>query len=300
MSNTKEKNHLNMRLIDLIVIALGTAAYGFGLANINIPNNLAEGGVTGLTLIARALFHIDPAYTTLIFNLPLILLGMKLLTKRDIIYTIWGIVNLSFWIWVWQRIPGLTPNLEHDMFVSALLAGAIGGVGSGFVYRFGGTTGGADIVARIFEQRFHIPMGRTLFMIDAGVLTLSLVYINIPQMVYTLIAAFVFAQMVNFTQQGSYTARAFMIFSKENEAISQAIMSEFERGTTLLHAEGGYSHDYNKVLYTVVDPSEMHKVRQLIHEIDPKAFVTIVNTSETLGEGFTYLKPKKKSIFNFK
>lgn len=137
-------------------------------------------------------------------------------------------------------------------------------------------------------------------MIDAGVLTLSLVYINIPQMVYTLIAAFVFAQMVNFTQQGSYTARAFMIFSQENEAISQAIMSEFERGTTLLHAEGGYSHDYNKVLYTVVDPSEMHKVRQLIHEIDPKAFVTIVNTSETLGEGFTYLKPKKKSLFQFK
>ncbi|MDR3189998.1 MAG: YitT family protein [Lactobacillaceae bacterium] len=299
MENTT-KSHLNIRVIDLLATLIGTGMYGFGLANINIPNNLAEGGVSGLTLIARALFHINPAYTTLLFNLPLILIGMKLLTKRDVIYTVWGIVSLSFWIWLWQLMPFLQPDLKHDMFVAALLAGAIGGLGSGLVYRFGGTTGGADIVARIFEQRFHVPMGRTLFIVDAGVLTLSLIYINIPQMVYTLMAAFVFAQLVNFTQQGSYAARAFMIFSTHNEEISHAIMKEINRGTTLLHSEGGYSHEKSNVLYTVVDPSEIHKVRQLVHEIDQKAFVTIVNTSETVGEGFTYLIPKKKSLLSLR
>ena len=116
-------------------------------------------------------------------------------------------------------------------------------------------------------------------------------------MMYTLIASFVFAQVVGLTQQGAYTARSFMIFTDYPEEISHAIMHELERGTSLLKSEGGYSHREQRVVYAVVDPSEVSTVQHIIQEIDPKAFVSIFTAQEQLGEGFSYLRPKKKFFF---
>lgn len=284
---------------DLGMIALGTALYGWGLININIPNQLAEGGVSGITLILRALFGWNPAYTTLLLNVPLVFIGYRVLGRRSLIYTIWGISSLSFWLWLWQVVP-TPPALDHDMLIAGLLAGFVSGLGLGIVFRFGGTSGGTDIVARIIEQRLGIQIGRTMFALDAVVLIISLIYIDIVHMMYTLIASFVFAQVVNFTQQGAaYSARSFMIFTQYPEEISHAIMSELDRGTSLLKAEGGYSHIDQRVVYAVVDPSEVNMVRHIINQIDPKAFVSVFDTQEQLGEGFSYLRPKK-SIFKFK
>lgn len=282
-----------IRLRDFIIFTIGTSMYGWGLVNVNIPSHLAEGGVTGITLIFRALFHINPALSTLFLNIPLLLLGLRMLGKRALIYTLYGIVGLSFWLWFWQLYP-MHLNLHHDLLISAILAGFFGGLGSGLIYRFGGTTGGTDVIARILEQKLNIPMGKTLFALDVVVLTVSLVYINVVEMMYTLIAAFVFAQLVNFTQKGAYAARTFLIFTNYPEEISHAIMQELERGTSLLHAEGGFTHNERKVVYAVVDPSEMNIVRRLINDIDPQAFVTVMDTQETFGEGFSYAQPKKR------
>jgi uncharacterized membrane-anchored protein YitT (DUF2179 family) len=290
-----EKVFEKIRLKDFLVFMLGTALYAWGLVNVNIPNNLAEGGVSGITLILRGLFGINPAISTIILNIPLLLIGYHYLGRKALIYTLFGISALSFWLWVWQLVP-MHPNLQHDMLISALLAGLFGGIGSGIIYRYGGTTGGTDVIARILEQKSSIPMGQTLFTLDVVVLLSSLVYINVVQMVYTLIASFVFAQVVNFTQQGAYSARAFMIFSTKAEDISHAIMEQLERGTSLLHSEGGFTHNDQRVVYVVVDPSELNEVREIIKQIDEKAFVSIFNVQETLGEGFTYGLPNKKKL----
>ncbi|GMA69161.1 membrane protein [Leuconostoc litchii] len=283
---------------DLCMIAVGTALYGWGLVNINIPNDLAEGGISGITLILRALFNWNPAYSNLLLNIPLLFIGYRILGRRSLIYTIWGIVSLSSWLWLWQIIP-TPPALHHDMLIAGIIAGIVAGFGLGLVFRFGGTSGGSDVVARIVEQKFSIPIGRTMFILDACVLLLSLVYIDIVHMMYTLIASFVFSQVVNITQQGAYNARSFMIFTQYPEEISHAIMNELERGTSLLKAEGGYSHRDQRVVYAVVDPSEVNTVRHIIDKIDSKAFVSIFTTQEQLGEGFTYLRPNK-SIFKSK
>lgn len=293
MNNT---NLARISLRDLAMITLGTGFYGWSLININIPNQLAEGGLSGVTLILLALFNWNPAYTNLILNMPLLLLGYRILGRRSFIYTIWGIATLSFWLYIWQALP-MHPILHHDMLIAGLLAGIISGIGLGIVFRFGGTSGGTDVVARIMEQKFAIQIGRTMFALDAIVLLMSLVYINIVQMMYTLIASFVFAQVVGLTQQGAYTARSFMIFTDYPEEISHAIMDELERGTSLLKSEGGYSHREQRVVYAVVDPSEVSAVQHIIQEIDPKAFVSIFTAQEQLGEGFSYLRPKKKFIF---
>lgn len=293
---TTNRERISIR--DLIMIAIGTGMYGWGLINVNIPNDLAEGGISGITLILRALFNWNPAYTNLLLNVPLLFIGYHILGRRALIYTIWGIASLSFWLWLWQVVP-TPPALHHDMLIAGIIAGIIAGFGLGIVFRFGGTSGGSDVVARIVEQKFSIPIGRTMFILDACVLLLSLVYIDIVHMMYTLIASFVFSQVVSMTQRGAYDARSFMIFTQYPEEMSHAIMDELDRGTSLLKAEGGYSHRDQRVVYAVVDPSEVSTVRRIVDQVDPKAFVSIFTTQEQLGEGFSYLRPKK-SIFKLK
>ena len=188
-------------LKDLIFITIGCSLYAFGLVTVNIANNLAEGGATGITLIIRYWLHIDPAYSIILLNIPLIWIGYRYLGKKALIYTIYGTTMLSIWTWLWQRIP-ININIHHDLFLAGVLAGLIGGTGSGLVYRFGGTTGGTDIVARIFEKKRGIVMGKTLLALDVIVLTCSLSYLDLRQMMYTLLGSYVFAQVVNFIQEG--------------------------------------------------------------------------------------------------
>ncbi|AEV95181.1 YitT family protein [Pediococcus claussenii] len=283
----------SLRLIDFVMITLGCCLYGLGLAVINIPNDLSEGGVTGITLILRALLHIDPAFSTLAINIPLIFIGYRFLGKRSLIYTIYGTFALSFSLYIWQRVP-ISLNIHHDMFIAGILAGLAGGFGSGLVYRFGGTTGGTDVVAKIFEKERGIPMGQTLFALDALVLTASLCYIDVVHMMYTLLAAYVFSRIVNFTQVGSYSDRGLLIISSNPESVAQALMDELLRGASFIHIQGAYSKDEREMVYCVVASNELQVAKRIINRIDPQAFTSIIDVNEALGEGFTYDSPTGK------
>ncbi|MGX7351372.1 YitT family protein [Enterococcus canis] len=279
--------------LDIIMILLGTCLYAFGLVAFNIANHLAEGGVTGITLILRYLFNIDPALSTLLINIPLILIGGKILGRRSLFYTIFGTVSLSFFLFIWQRVP-FDISVDHDLLIASLLAGMAGGFGSGLVYRAGGTTGGTDIIARILEKKIGVSMGRSLLAFDVFVLTMSLVYLDLKHMMYTLIASFVFAQIVDFVQDGAYAAKGIFVVSNESVAIGEQIMETLERGVSYFDGEGGFSHEPKKILYVVVSPREVMEVRHIIEETDAYAFVSVINVHEAIGEGFTYLKPPRK------
>ncbi|NMP58653.1 YitT family protein [Enterococcus mundtii] len=278
---------------EVFFIILGTSIYAFGLVYLNIANQLAEGGVSGITLILRALFHIDPAYSTLLINIPLILLGGKILGKRALAFTVLGTVSLSVFLWIWQRIP-LQINLEHDLLIVSLLAGLIAGVGSGIVYRMGGTTGGSDIIARILEKNHGISMGRSLLAFDVIVLLASLTYIDLKRMMYTLIASYVFSRVIDFILDGGYSAKGILVVSNKSEEIAPLLMTGLQRGVTFLHGEGGFSGVDKKMIYMVVSARELNEVKRIIHEIDEHAFLSILNVHEVEGEGFTYLKPQTR------
>jgi uncharacterized membrane-anchored protein YitT (DUF2179 family) len=158
MEKKQSRFNLDISIVDLLVIAAGTAIYSFGIVFFNIYNHLADGGVTGITLILRALFHIDPAYSTILVNIPLFAIGYRFLGKKDMFYTLYGTIVLAVFLWIWQRVP-IVINLDHDLLLSAIGAGLFGGFGCGIIYRFGGTTGGVDIVARLFERFKGVQMG---------------------------------------------------------------------------------------------------------------------------------------------
>ena len=275
-----------VHFLQLLAIAVGTAIYAFGFVEFNMANQLAEGGVAGISLIGHALFHIDPSYTQLILNIPLLFLGYRFLGRRTFIYTIWGIVSLSIWMWIFQRIP-VHISVGHDYLIAALLAGVFAGAGIGFVFRFGGTTGGADIIAKLFQIKRGIAVGKTFFIFDAIVLTLSLSYIDLRHMMYTLIASFVAAQVVNVVQSGGYTVRGMLIITNQHKEIAKAIIEGIGRSATYLHGEGAYSGASKEILYVVLNPGEIQEVKQILSILDPNAFTSIINVHEVIGD-FVY------------
>ena len=283
--------------IDLLMIALGCAIYGISLDMISVPNKLADGGLSGISLILRHFWGINMGLSTLILNIPLILLGYRFMGKRLLAYTIWGTVSLSFFLWFWRSVPIIKQlDLEHDLFLSAISAGVLSGIGLGLVFRYNGTSVGTDIIARICQIKFGISSGKMLLFCDAVVLFASLSYLDIKHMMYTLLASFILSRAMDTVQQGAYSARGLLIISDKYEQIGQMIDLKLERGFTYFKALGGYKQDEKRVIYVVVAPREIPAIKQLIKQEDPNAFVSILEVHEALGEGFTY-KQKRHHFF---
>lgn len=275
----------------LLLIAVGVAIYTFGFVKFNMANALAEGGVAGVTLIVHALYGINPAYSSLILNIPLFILGARILGKRSLALTIYGTVLLSFFIWFWQRVP-IHVTLENDMMLVAVVAGLFSGAGSGLVFRYGATTGGTDIIGRIAEEKLGLKLGQTLLFIDAVVLTASLVYIDLQHMLYTLVASFVYSQVLTIVQNGGYTVRGMLIITQKSEEAASAILNEINRGVTFLNGQGAYSGEDKNVLYVVLNPTEVREVKVIMAELDPDAFISIIDVDEVVSSDFNIRRKK--------
>ncbi len=275
----------------LLLIAVGVAIYTFGFVKFNMANALAEGGVAGVTLIVHALYGINPAYSSLILNIPLFILGARILGKRSLALTIYGTVLLSFFIWFWQRVP-IHVTLENDMMLVAVVAGLFSGAGSGLVFRYGATTGGTDIIGRIAEEKLGLKLGQTLLFIDAIVLTASLVYIDLQHMLYTLVASFVYSQVLTIVQNGGYTVRGMLIITQKSEEAASAILNEINRGVTFLNGQGAYSGEDKNVLYVVLNPTEVREVKAIMAELDPDAFISIIDVDEVVSSDFNIRRKK--------
>ncbi len=146
---------------------------------------------------------------------------------------------------------------------------------------------GVDIVARIFQKYFGFKIGRTMLVADIGVIAASLIYLDLTQAMYTLVAIFVGTRVVDFVQEAAYTMRAAHIISEHGDAIAEKIMKEMDRGVTLMKTEGGYTGKERDVIYVVVSRSETVKLKNLILSVDPVAFVSITESGDVMGKGFT-------------
>lgn len=280
-------NMEGIRLKNVIFILLGSAIFAFGLVHFNMENNLAEGGFTGITLLLYFLFNIDPAISNLVLNIPLFFIGWRLLGRKSFIYTLLGTVALSVFLWIFQRYSALSIPLRDDMTLAALFAGVFIGIGLGVIFRYGGTTGGVDIIARLGFKYAGWSMGRTMFVFDFCVIAISLVYLNYKEAMYTLVAVFIAARVIDFIQQGSYAAKAAMIISENNKEIAETIMKEMDRGATVLNGKGSFSGLQKEVLYCVVARNELSRLKSIIRQVDPHAFVAVNDVHDVLGEGFT-------------
>lgn len=292
--------NFGLKISNIIFIIIGSAVFSFGIVNINIENHLAEGGFTGITLLLYFLFQWDPSYTNLLLNIPLFVVGWRLLGRTTFLYTLIGTFSVSAFLWIFQRYEqfNLHLNLQKDMTLAALFAGLFIGVGLGIIFRYGGTTGGVDIIARLAHKYAGWSMGKTMFLFDALVIFVSIItYLSYQQGMYTLVAVFIGARVIDFMQEGAYAAKGATIISEKNEEIAEKILSKMDRGATFLRGMGTYTKKERHVLYCVVARNELIKLKSIITSVDPHAFVAVNDVHDVIGEGFT-LDENKNPLHN--
>lgn len=278
------------RFTNVLAITIGTAIYAFGLHYFVISNELMEGGVTGISLLLKYVLNVPPSISTLLCNIPLFYLGWRNFGKGPMLYTIYGVVSLSFFLWVMEiliRMNWLMPfHTTQDYFLATLYAGITLGTGLGLVFRFGGTTGGSDILARIGHKKKGWSVGQVILIIDVIVIGSSILYLPKEKVLYSLVAVFVTSRIIDYISEGAYAAKAFTIISEEAVSLAESITKELDRGVTLFPARGAYSGNNKEVVYCVVYRHETRRLRELIHAIDPRAFIIIGEVHDVIGEGF--------------
>src|SRR5690625_364633 len=283
-----------LKIKNILFIIVGAAIFSFGLVHFNMQNNLGEGGFTGITLLLYFLWDINPAFTNLLLNIPIFIIGWKLLGRTIFLYTLVGTFSVSVFLYVFQINPFLIP-LQADMTLAALFAGVFIGIGLGITFRYGGTTGGVDIIARIVHKYFGWTMGRTMFIFDFFVITISIfTYLNLIEGMYTLVVVYISARVIDFIQEGAYSARGATIISEKYNEIADQINGEMERGVTVLKGKGHYTQKDQYVLYCVIGKNEIIRLKHIIDRIDTYTFVALNSVHEVICERFTsyeYTKP---------
>ncbi len=284
---------LGLKFKNIFFILIGACIFSFGIVHFNMQNNLSEGGFTGITLLLYFLFNWDPSYVNLILNVPLFFLGWKLLGRKVFLYTVIGTVSVSIFLWLFQRYQINMP-LRGDMTLAALFAGSSIGIGLGIIFRYGGTTGGVDIIARLVQKYIGWTMGKTMFIFDFFVILLSWVfYLSYQEAMYTLVAVFLASRVIDFMQEGAYSARGAMIISEQSEKIADKILENMNRGVTVLRGYGSYSKQEREVLYCVVGKNEIVRLKEVVTKVDPHAFVSVSIVNDVIGEGFTLDENKR-------
>ncbi|OQO68619.1 hypothetical protein BH747_11465 [Enterococcus villorum] len=203
---------------DLVGIIFGAAIYGLAVTGINIPAKLADGGVTGIALLLNNLFGFAPSITSLIFNLPLLLISLFIFGKQAFLRTIIGTFSLVFFLHLWE---GLHIHFAvQSLLINSLMTGVLSGIGCGLVFRFGGSTGGTDIIYQVFEKYFQIKIGKSLFLITFGILIVSLLYLDIIHFIYTLVSCSILSYTLNKIKYLDITNPfKFISSARENETI---------------------------------------------------------------------------------
>jgi len=278
------------KIYPILTILLGAAIYAFGLTYFVVPHHLFEGGATGITLITFYLFKIPVSLMNLLINIPLFILSWKIFGAKSLYSSLLGTLALSAWLAFFERIP-LHIDLQGDLLITALIAGILLGIGLGIIFNAGGTTGGTDILARILNKYTHISMGKLLFILDFCILMLILLIFKDLRLVsYTLLFDFIVSRVIDLIGEGGYAGKGFMIITKRPDHLAKAINDDLGRGVTFISGQGYYSQKDLKIIYCIVGRNEIVKMKEMIHRIDPQAFITITEAHEILGEGFTFEK----------
>jgi len=277
-------------LREFLVILLGALVQAFAMRLFLVPGQLVSGGISGASQIINHFVRIPIGLMVFVGNIPLFILGWRFLGgPRFALRTAIAVGAFSlFTDLLVLLIPasGVTP----DNVLNALFGGVVLGVGLGLVYRGGGTSGGSDILGRILNHRFGISISQAYLITDTIVVLAGGFAFSWEKALYGMVVIYISGLAAEMISEGSSIFRTAVIISEKYEAISAEIMSTLERGVTVLSGTGAYTGNERPVLYCVITRGEVNQLKEVVKEIDPKAFMVIGVTHEAMGEGFRQLK----------
>jgi len=275
----------------LIVVGAFILAAGFVL--FITPYKIVPGGVYGISIVLHYLFGTPVGLMALAFDIPLTIIGIKVLGPRFGVKTVVGFVFTAIFVDGLTYLYGTEPLVQNDALLSSIFGGLFLGVGLGLIFKSRATSGGTDIVAMMISKYTRYPVGQLMIMVDSVIVLLGLIIFQdwkIP--LYSLIVIFITGKVVDTILEGMNYDKVLFIVSDKMEEIRQKIIVDLNRGGTIMNGEGLYNNSEKQIIFTVVNRRETVMLQDYINEIDPKAFVTVLNSNEILGNGFRSLRDK--------
>ena len=285
MKNTKIKE----QILSFLIITLGAAFFAVGFSWFFQPNNIASGGLTGFAQIIHHIFPAVPVGTTvIILNIPLFILGWRLIGGKLLIGSLWAMFISSVII----DLLAVLNWQPTDPILASIFGGVSMGLSLGLIIQQGSTTGGTDLLARLLKLKLAwLPMGKLLLAIDLVVIVLvAAVFGQLNTALYGTIAMYISSLVMDAVLYGMDTAKVAYIISDHNDDITHALIHDLDKGVTIIPGQGGYSGAEKKVLMCAFKQKEIAVIKHAVKSIDPDAFLIVCNAHEVLGEGFRAYK----------
>lgn len=267
---------------EYVNVLIGSAIIGLAFNVFLLPNQIASGGVSGISTILHSVLGWEPAFVQWSFNIPLFIAGVVLLGKQFGVKTLVGTIFLPMFVLFTKNIHPWT----HDALLGALFGGIGVGLGLGIVFRGRASTGGTDLAAQIINKYTGFTLGTCVILIDGLIVISAAIVFSIEKGLYALIALYVTSKTIDLVQVGFNRSKTAMIITNKQEEVREGILNKIDRGVTKLSAYGGFTDHERPVLMCVVDQTEFTKLKQLVKALDPSAFVVVMDAAEVLGEGF--------------
>ena len=270
----------------ILATIAGSAVFAFGFAVFLMPNDMNAGGISGLAQVVVEVTGIGSVGTlSILINLPLFILGGVKIGKRFFVGSLLGMTLSSLLI----DMFALVVSIQTEPLVAVLYGGVLCGLGLGIVFISGTSTGGSDILVRLLKLRYrNVPIGQISMYFDALVVVLTgLVFHDVSKALYTGITVFVCGQDIDAVVYRFDYSKVALIISSEYEAIAREIGLKLDRGATFLHGEGTFSHQQTKVVLTAVKKQQIAELKELVTQLDPKAFIIVQEAHQVLGDGFS-------------
>jgi uncharacterized membrane-anchored protein YitT (DUF2179 family) len=273
---------MKSKIVDIFMIIVGSFIFSLAINLFVIPNDLGEGGVTGLTIIFYYIYGWSPGLVSFILNGFLLIIGYKFLSKNTIKYTIIAVIFNSVFL-------HLTRNWfidSNEILVNTIFGGLFTGVGIGLIIRVGGTTAGTTILASITKKYFGWSISYGLLFFDLIVVFSSYFIIGIEKLLLTIIMLYIATKVMEFIIEGFNTKKAVTIISRNPDEIARQVNDKMNRGVTVYSGHGFYTKEDKKILYIVISSQEVLKLKRIVQEADEEAFVAIHDVRDVFGEGF--------------
>ncbi|MDD3949392.1 MAG: YitT family protein [Anaerolineaceae bacterium] len=275
---------------DYALIILGGFVQALALRTFLVPAQLVGGGISGIAQLLHYLWGWPIGVVTLLGNLPLFVLGWRYLGgPRFALRTILSVLSYTIFTDILIQFTGQAPITE-DILLNTLYGGILLGVGLGLVYLGRGTSGGTDILGRILNQRLGMSISLAYMITDSFAVLLAGFFFGWEKSLYGLIMIYLSGVAADMISQGTNVIREAMIITDETEKVVLAISDALGRGTTILSGRGGYTQKERPVIFCVVTAGEVIRLKSIVQEADPDAFMVVGQANEALGEGFKPLK----------
>ncbi|MFJ7734893.1 YitT family protein [Lysinibacillus sp. NPDC097287] len=262
---------------NIIIIILASILVGFAYNFLLIPHEILSSGLSGIAIMLGLVTPVNTGVLNFLLNLPLLILGVMKLGKRFIGYTILSVVVLSVSLLV---IP--VYKLTNEPLLASLFGGVITGVGVAVIFRASGSSGGFDIVAMLLNKKRDLPLGALISGMNAVVVLISGFIFSWDAALYTLVSIYATGKVID-TIHTSHIKLTLMIVTSRGEEVKKKLLSSLYRGVTIMDAEGAYTGERRKVLFTVITRYQLGEVKEMLKEVDPTAFVNITQTTEVIG-----------------